>query len=328
MSKLKGIAVDLDGTLIKTDLSLEGLVLYLKSNPLRIFWIAYYHLLHGRAATKCLLSKKVKIDPTHLPYKNDVIEWLSQNKKDLPVILITGSPTVWGKLAADFIEKTRGEKLFDDVVGTTPEINRIGLAKVDYLQQLWGSGEYAYVGDSRADRKVFKDTKKAIIIGSHSFFKKTVKKLQNQIEKEHILTEKKLFKNLISCINVPESLFNLALLIPMLIQNQFNILKAVIAFFAFSFLSSSISMFSFLSQSNEQRGKIELSLAFGLAIFYSFFLVGILLAASISLPFFIASLGFALFFFQSLHSKKNKIVSKAMMIGLRIGIGFLLIKNF
>ena len=56
------LVVDLDGTLIKTDLLWESLARLLRRNPLRIFHVLFWWA-RGRAFLKKQLASRVRIDP-------------------------------------------------------------------------------------------------------------------------------------------------------------------------------------------------------------------------------------------------------------------------
>src|SRR5882757_643624 len=61
------LVVDLDGTLIKTDLLWEYLARLLQRNPFSIFQILFWWT-RGRACLKKKLAARIKIDPVPLPY--------------------------------------------------------------------------------------------------------------------------------------------------------------------------------------------------------------------------------------------------------------------
>ncbi len=62
------LVVDLDGTLIKTDLLWEHLARLLRRNPLWLLPILLWWV-RGRAFLKRQLARRIKIDPATLPYQ-------------------------------------------------------------------------------------------------------------------------------------------------------------------------------------------------------------------------------------------------------------------
>ncbi|TIP84358.1 MAG: prenyltransferase, partial [Mesorhizobium sp.] len=69
------LAVDLDGTLIATDLLWEGLFILLKKNPLYIFLVPFW-LAGGPARLKQAIAQRVDIDPASLPYREALLQRL------------------------------------------------------------------------------------------------------------------------------------------------------------------------------------------------------------------------------------------------------------
>ena len=62
------LAVDIDGTLIATDLLWEGLFLLLRQHPLAFLLVPFW-LLGGPARLKNEIAARVDIDPASLPYR-------------------------------------------------------------------------------------------------------------------------------------------------------------------------------------------------------------------------------------------------------------------
>ena len=73
------LCVDLDGTLIKTDLLFELFLLLVKRRPLDLFRVPGW-LLKGRAYLKQRLAASVKLDVTCLPYREPLLSFLREQK--------------------------------------------------------------------------------------------------------------------------------------------------------------------------------------------------------------------------------------------------------
>jgi hypothetical protein len=61
------LAVDLDGTLIHSDVLLESFLLLIKRNPLYLLLVPLW-LLKGKAALKQAIASRVQLNPAALPY--------------------------------------------------------------------------------------------------------------------------------------------------------------------------------------------------------------------------------------------------------------------
>ena len=69
------LCVDLDGTLVKSDMLLESLVAAVKRRPLLAFALPFW-LARGRAALKRELALRAEIDVAVLPYDEAVLQRL------------------------------------------------------------------------------------------------------------------------------------------------------------------------------------------------------------------------------------------------------------
>ena len=73
------LVVDLDGTLIRTDMMWESLSRLLRRNPLAIFQILFWWTC-GRARLKQKLAARVQVDPATLPYHETFLTYLREQK--------------------------------------------------------------------------------------------------------------------------------------------------------------------------------------------------------------------------------------------------------
>src|ERR1039457_4240820 len=111
------LVVDLDGTLIKTDLLWESLARLLRRNPLRIFHVLFWWA-RGRAFLKKRLAALVRIAPATLPYNEPFLNFLREQKAGgRKIILATASDLQMAKPVADYTG------LFDDVLGSDGRTN-------------------------------------------------------------------------------------------------------------------------------------------------------------------------------------------------------------
>ncbi len=73
------LCVDLDGTLIRTDLLCESLVEGLVTTPWLLFLIPFW-LLKGRAYLKDRLAERFNLDASLLPYDQRVVTYVAAEK--------------------------------------------------------------------------------------------------------------------------------------------------------------------------------------------------------------------------------------------------------
>lgn len=150
--------VDLDGTLIATDLLHESFLSAMKRSPLTALqclgWLA-----QGRARLKEELASRASIDVASLPYREPVLQFLREERaRGRRIVLATAS---WSALA-DSVAAHLG--LFDEVLATTADGNLKGKAKARQLVERCGAGRFDYVGDSRADIEVWRQARHAYVV--------------------------------------------------------------------------------------------------------------------------------------------------------------------
>ncbi|MEH6478297.1 MAG: haloacid dehalogenase-like hydrolase, partial [Sneathiella sp.] len=142
------IAVDLDGTLVHSDMLLENLFLFFRSSPFQFYKLLFW-LAQGKASFKRKLADAVVPTVDRLPYDEDLLEWLkAQRQAGASLILATGSDYRIAQRVADHLG------IFDEALGTQM-INLTSENKRLALVERFGEGGFEYVGNSRADFEVW-----------------------------------------------------------------------------------------------------------------------------------------------------------------------------
>ena len=146
--KQKIIAVDLDGTLVHTDLLVENLFLFLRLFPLRILEVIAW-LFKGKAHFKKRLADTVIPEVSSLPYNLKLLDWLKQQKSSgARLVLATASDARIANNVADYLG------IFDEVYGTE-SVNLSSIHKQQLMIDRFGHNSYEYVGNSLADLAVW-----------------------------------------------------------------------------------------------------------------------------------------------------------------------------
>jgi apolipoprotein N-acyltransferase len=154
------LVVDLDGTLIKTDLIWESLALRLQRNPFAIFAILFWWT-RGRAFLKKQLGKRVRPDPATLPRNEKFVAWLHEQKKSgRTIVLATASDFQMAKPVADYFG------IFDDVLASDGHTNLRAENKLKALAAKYGERGFDYAGNSSADLAVWRGARKAIVVNA------------------------------------------------------------------------------------------------------------------------------------------------------------------
>src|ERR1043165_960036 len=142
------LVIDLDGTLLKTDLLLESGLAFLRSHPTR-FFLPFKWLASGKAHLKEKLANTIPIDAAHLPYNEQVLSLIEEEKsKGRQIVLATASHKIYADKIASHLN------LFDRVLATEGNINLSASAKRDRLVAEYGEHGYDYAGNSQDDLPV------------------------------------------------------------------------------------------------------------------------------------------------------------------------------
>ena len=154
------LVVDLDGTLIRTDMMWESLARLLRHNPLAIFQILFWWT-RGRALLKQKLAARVQVDPATLPYHENFITWLRAEKNSgRKIILATASDLKMAHPIATHVG------LFDEVLASDGKTNLRSENKLRALTEKFGARGFDYAGNSTADFAVWRGSREAVVVNA------------------------------------------------------------------------------------------------------------------------------------------------------------------
>ena len=167
---LAPLVLDLDGTLIRSDLLYESMAAYLSTNPLRIFML-FLWLLKGRTVLKRNLAKRVTLDIDTLPVNKEIVTYAEQAKAEgREVYLATATDELF---AIQFLKRF---SFFSGLVASDGTTNLKGEAKAQILTEMFPQG-FIYAGDSFADLAVWRQSSGAILVGTSRSVERQVRKL-------------------------------------------------------------------------------------------------------------------------------------------------------
>lgn len=299
------LVVDLDGTLVKTDLLVESLLDLLRRQPWRLFQLPIW-MARGQAWLKCEVARRVSLDPALLPWRTGFIEDLRRQRgQGRSLVLATGGDMRIARQVADHW------KLFDLVLASDGATNLCGEAKRQSLVSRFGEKgfDYAADGDGPRDPAVWRSARNAI-----------------RIEPEgHGLAKR------LNALRPTHWMKNLLVFVPLVAAHRWDDIvlleKSVLAFVAFGCCASSGYLVNdLLDLENDRRhpekrfrpfaaGDIPLSWA--LAAIPVLLILGCFLGAMVS-PLLLTMLAsyFAMSTAYSLHIKKIAVLDVLFLAGL------------
>jgi len=171
------LAVDMDGTLLRTDMLLETFASALFSKPLQTL-LAMGQVFRGRAALKRRLAELGDFDPESLPYRQDLLDYLvEQHAAGRALHLVSASD--------ETVVRRVGERLgiFSSIHGSVPPHNLKGRQKVERLLELFPDG-FVYAGDSTADLHVWQRASGMVLAGESAGVFRAARGLQRPVERE------------------------------------------------------------------------------------------------------------------------------------------------
>ena len=282
------LCVDLDGTLIHTDMLHEAVFMLLRLNIFYLFLLPVW-LLKGRAHLKAEIAKRVMPDAANLPYNNALLEWLERQKDaGRELVLATASHQSYAQSVAKHLG------LFNSIEASWDDTNLASSVKAERLKQRFGEKGFDYAGNGSADIKVWDKTRRAVVVGREAAARRYAKRDHAQSFTDN--APKAGLKTWLKAIRVHQWLKNSLLFVPGVLASRYfewtTAVDLMIAFLSFSFCASSVYLINDLLDidlDRKHRTKHKRPIAAGLisvsqALTASVFLLMASVALSLTLP--------------------------------------------
>ena len=293
--KTPTLYVDLDGTLIKSDVSFESLLELLKANLFYLALIPIW-LSRGLAYLKHQIAQRVEIPLSHLPLNQEFWQYLQEQKNQgRRLVLISASNERLVGAVGDYLQ------VFDDVIGSDATHNLKAGNKLARIQALSGKQPFAYAGNSAADIAVWAKADQAILVNCEPSL---ANGWSDPDEILHFDSPEKTTKLLWQAMRPHQWLKNGLVFLPLLLAHQLQdftaLLQVLVAFASFCCCASSVYLLNDLVDLHNDRlhrskchrpfasgqlpllvgfvaGPLLLLLAFALALYLPASFAGILL---------------------------------------------------
>ena len=154
------LVVDLDGTLVLTDMLHESALALVRRDPLGSLGIPFL-LLRGKAGLKRALAQDYDPRLELLPYNEPFVDWLrEQHAAGRRLILCTASDERIATTIADHLG------LFGEVLASDGETNLGGASKALDLCGRYGERGFDYAGNACADLPVWACARAAVVVNA------------------------------------------------------------------------------------------------------------------------------------------------------------------
>jgi 4-hydroxybenzoate polyprenyltransferase/phosphoserine phosphatase len=320
---LPPLVVDLDGTLVKTDLLFESVLALLKQQPSCLFILPVW-LARGKAYLKQQVARRVALDAAALPYRSELLKYV-QEQRDLgrTIVLATAADVRYARQVADHV------KLFDLVVASDGTTNLSGESKRERLVEEFGEKGFDYAANSRQDLIVWSSARRAIIVDASPAVRSGAQRL-TQVES---LFEGRTpgVSDYLRPLRPEHWLKNVLIFIPLLAAHRFYeidlVRNAILAFVAFSCCASSgyviNDLLDLTADRHHPRKRLrpfasgDLSLSYGVSLVPCLVALGLIVAAAVS-PLLVRVLliYFASTMTYSLYAKSVALLDVIILAGL------------
>lgn len=228
------LCVDLDGTLLRSDLLFESLMSMLSRRPWMVLWLPLW-LFGGKARLKREIALRGPVDPSLLPYDERVLDLLRESA-DRHRVLCTASD-------AGLVEPiARHLGCFEEVMASDGHRNLAGSNKAAALVERFGERGFDYLGNAPVDLKVWKHASTAWVVNASEALALHASKVCDKVE--HLAPERSGLHVWINAFRLHQWLKNLLIFVPLLASHRFTdqdaILLSCLAFLAFGLSASGV----------------------------------------------------------------------------------------
>jgi 4-hydroxybenzoate polyprenyltransferase/phosphoserine phosphatase len=332
--KFRPLIVDLDGSLLRSDILYELILLLIKKKPYALFLIILWLLKGKKANVKKKLNRYFKLDLTSLPYNIKIINYLKKKKKiGHKLILCTATYISIAKSINNHL------KLFNEVYGTRGNKNLSGKNKANLLVNKFGEKKFDYIGNSKNDLEVWNKARDGIIVNASRKLINKAKKITNI--KRIFISKKINFSDWNKLFRFHQWSKNLLLFLPLIfVFKDFKkdiIDDLLFAFVSFSFCASSVYIINDLFDLEKDRkhpwkcfrpfasGLVPIWV--GLLLAPSLFFISLIIAKLVSYEFLILLLTYFILTYLYSSILKNIIIIDSLILAffyfIRVFAGFL-----
>jgi len=280
---LRPLCVDLDGTLLRSDILIEAVFGLLKRNPLYAFLLPVW-LLFGKAHLKQKIADRVDIDVVRLPYNQALLEYLrAQRTEGRRLILTTASNEKYARQVAGYLG------LFERVMASDAQVNLSGRRKRDRVVAAFGKKGFDYAANERVDLPIWLQAGAAILVDAKP---RVAAEVRTSTPVAQVFASPRPgIRAYLAAIRMHQWLKNVLVFVPIVMAHKLDdldvLLQATAAFVAFGLCASSVYVLNDLldleSDRQHPRKRYRAFAAGTIPIQHGVLLIPLLLGAALGL---------------------------------------------
>jgi len=317
------LCVDLDGTLVRTDLMLESILAVLKRNPATLLRFPGW-LKRGKASFKQEIAKRAELDVAGLPYYQPFLHYLrAEKERGRFLVLATAADKRHARKVATHLG------IIDQVIASDGTTNLSGREKGRQLAERFGTKGFDYVGNSQVDVAVWTEARQAVLVNPDSGVAERAEKVCPVVRRFEDRPDP--IATLVRAFRLNQWIKNILIFIPLLLGHKITDLsllgQGVIAFVAFGLAASSTYLINDLldlqadrchpSKKNRPLASGDLAIMNGIKLAPLLLLSSLLLSLLLPLTFSLAlMLYYAITTLYSFWLKQEAIVDILVLAGL------------
>ena len=243
------LVIDLDGTLLRSDLLQESTLKLLSGAPKHLFSLPRW-LYEGKAHLKRQVAQRVTLDIATLPYDDALLAWIERERSaGRSIVLCSASDETFVSQVADHLG------LFDEVIASDGVTNVSAERKAAILVERFGAKNFDYVGNSHDDVPVWAQARRAVLVSAGAGVRSAAARVAT-IEREFDEGRGGV-RSWAKALRLHQWAKNLLVFLPLLASHRFEELllvrSAVLAFFAFGLCASSVYLLNDLMDLESDR---------------------------------------------------------------------------
>lgn len=231
------LVVDLDGTLIKTDLLLESALAFVARHPFQSYKLIFWALA-GKSVLKHKIAQHIEIDAATLPYNADVLNHIEASAGTRKIYLSSASNEKYVGQVHDHLG------VFDGFMGSDEKTNNSKTAKITRLKADYACETFDYIGNAHDDLHIWGRANAAIAVNAGGSVRRALLKAKpDAVFLDSTDKPAKPWKPYVKMLRPHQWAKNTLVFVPLLMSHAITlpaVFLAFLAFISFSLCASSV----------------------------------------------------------------------------------------